>query len=143
MHSKSIKTFTFTKDNHEQITNFFLPDKLINLDTIDHNTHHTNTRTLQTTNIYKIPYSKFESVNQHIPNLARQLLHIMNRKMHNNQVLLILLSKRSTNEHLTTFLLNLSKHYKQHNYSPIKYNLNISHHNITNYLNLTIETMNH
>lgn len=139
--SGSIKTFTFTEDGREQVTGFFLPGELVGLDAIGRGIHHTSARALQTTSVCEIPYSEFEAVSQHIPSLARQLLRIMSREMHDDQVLLMLLGKRSADERLAAFLLNLSERYGQRGYSPVEYNLSMSRHDIANYLGLAVETV--
>jgi CRP/FNR family transcriptional regulator len=65
----------------------------------------------------------------------------MSREMHDDQVLLMLLGKRSADERLAAFLLNLSERYGQRGYSPVEYNLSMSRHDIANYLGLAVETI--
>ena len=139
--SGSIKTFTFTEDGREQVTGFFLPGELVGLDAIGRGIHHTGARALQTTSVCEIPYPEFEALSQQIPSLARQLLRIMSREMHDDQVLLMLLGKRSADERLAAFLLNLSERFGQRGYSPVEYNLSMSRHDIANYLGLAVETV--
>lgn len=139
--SGSIKTFTFTEDGREQVTGFFLPGELVGLDAIGRGIHHTGARALQTTSVCEIPYPEFETVSQHIPSLARQLLRIMSREMHDDQVMLTLLGKRSADERLAAFLVNLSERFGQRGYSPVEYNLSMSRHDIGNYLGLAVETV--
>lgn len=139
--SGSIKTFTFTEDGREQVTGFFLPGELVGLDAIGRGIHHTGARALQITSVCEIPYSEFETVSQRIPSLARQLLRIMSREMHDDQVMLMLLGKRSADERLAAFLPNLSERFGQRGYSPVEYNLSMSRHDIANYLGLAVETV--
>lgn len=139
--SGSLKTFNLTDDGREQVTGFFLPGELVGLEAIGSGVHRSTTRALETTSVCEIPYAEFEAVSRHIPSLPQQLLRIMSREMHQDHLLLMLLGKRSADERLAAFLLNLSERFGQRGYSPNEYNLSMSRNDIANYLGLAVETV--
>lgn len=139
--SGSLKTYTMTDDGREQVTGFFLPGELVGLDAIGSGMHTGSARALETTSVCEIPYHDFESLSEHIPALSRQLLRIMSNEMHQDQLLLMLLGKRSADERLAAFLLSLAQRYSQRGYSSSEYNLTMSRNDIANYLGLAVETV--
>jgi CRP/FNR family transcriptional regulator len=139
--SGSLKTYNLTEDGREQVTGFFLPGEIVGLDAIGEGTHTCSARALETTSVCEIPYEDLEGLGEHIPALTQQLLRIMSKEMHHDQVLLMLLGKRAADERLAALLLNLSQRYGQRGYSSTEFNLSMSRHDIANYLGLAVETV--
>jgi CRP/FNR family transcriptional regulator len=139
--SGSLKTYTLTEDGREQVSGFFLPGELVGLDAIGSGRHSSSARALETTSVCEIPFDEYETLSAHIPSLPRQLLRIMSNEMHQDQLLLMLLGKRSADERLATFLLSLSRRFGQRGYSPTEFNLSMSRNDIGNYLALAVETV--
>lgn len=139
--SGSLKTYNLTEDGREQVTGFFLPGEIVGLDAIGEGVHTCSARALETTSVCEIPYEELEGLGEHIPALTHQLLRIMSKEMHHDQVLLMLLGKRAAEERLAALLLNLSQRYGQRGYSSSEFNLSMSRHDIANYLGLAVETV--
>ncbi len=141
VHSGSIKTYSLTEDGREQVTGFFLPGELVGLDAIGSGVQTSSARALQTTSVCEIPFNELETLGEQIPTLPKQLLRIMSREMHQDQLLLMLLGKRSADERLAAFLLSLSQRFGQRGYSSTEFNLSMSRNDIANYLGLAVETV--
>ena len=139
--SGSLKTYNLTEDGREQVTGFFLPGEIVGLDAIGEGTHTCSARALETTSVCEIPFEDLERLGERIPALIHQLLRIMSKEMHHDQVLLMLLGKRAAEERLAALLLNLSQRYGQRGYSSSEFNLSMSRHDIANYLGLAVETV--
>jgi CRP/FNR family transcriptional regulator len=139
--SGSLKTSVLTEDGREQVTGFFLPGEIVGLDAIATAVHTCTARALETTSVCEIPYDELEAVGARIPSLPRQLLRIMSREMHHDQLLLLLLGKRSADERLAAFLVSLSQRFGLRGYSPNEFNLSMSRNDIGNYLGLAVETV--
>jgi len=139
--SGSLKTSVLTADGREQVTAFFLPGEIVGLDAIGTGEHTCAARALETTSVCEIPYDELEAIGAHIPSLPRQLLRSMSREMHHDQLLLLLLGKRSADERLAAFLFSLSQRFGLRGYSPIEFNLSMSRNDIGNYLGLAVETV--
>ena len=139
--SGSLKTSVLTEDGREQVTGFFLPGEIVGLDAIGTDEHTCTARALETTGVCEIPYDELESIGERIPSLPRQLLRIMSREMHHDQLMLLLLGKRSADERLAAFLFSLSQRFDLRGYSPNEFNLSMSRNDIGNYLGLAVETV--
>jgi CRP/FNR family transcriptional regulator, anaerobic regulatory protein len=139
--SGSLKTSVLTEDGSEQVTGFFLPGEIVGLDAIATGVHTCVARALETTSVCEIPYDELETIGARIPSLPRQLLRIMSREMHHDQLLLLLLGKRSADERLAAFLFSLSQRFGLRGYSPSEFNLSMSRNDIGNYLGLAVETV--
>ncbi|MDH4133849.1 MAG: helix-turn-helix domain-containing protein, partial [Gammaproteobacteria bacterium] len=130
-----------TEDGREMITGFFLPGEIVGLDAIDNGMHPCAARALEITSLCEIPFDEFESIGERLPALSRQLVRVMSREMHHDQLLLMLLGKRTAEERLAAFLLSLSLRFGQRGYSSTEFNLSMSRNDIGNYLGLAVETV--
>ena len=139
--SGSLKTYRLTEDGREMITGFFLPGEIVGLDAIDNGMHPCAARALEITSLCEIPFDEFESIGERLPALSRQLVRVMSREMHHDQLLLMLLGKRTAEERLAAFLLSLSLRFGQRGYSSTEFNLSMSRNDIGNYLGLAVETV--
>lgn len=139
--SGSLKTYNLTEDGREQVTGFFLPGEIVGLDAIGSGVHTCTARALETTSVCEIPFEDLETLGERIASLPKQLLRIMSREMHHDQLLLMLLGKRAADERLAAFLLSLSERFGLRGYSSSEYNLTMSRNDIANYLGLAVETV--
>lgn len=139
--SGSLKTYSLTADGREQVTGFFLPGEIVGLDAIGSGQHTCAARALETTSVCEIPFAELETLGERLPSLPKQMLRIMSKEMHHDQLLLMLLGKRTADERLAAFLLSLSQRFGQRGYSPSEYNLSMSRNDIGNYLGLAVETV--
>jgi len=139
--SGSLKTYSLTEDGREQVTGFFLPGEIVGLDAIGSGEHLCAARALETTSVCEIPFEDLETLGERLPALPKQLLRIMSNEMHHDQLLLMLLGKRSADERLAAFLLSMSLRFGQRGYSSSEFNLSMSRNDIANYLGLAVETV--
>ncbi|MDD3517871.1 MAG: fumarate/nitrate reduction transcriptional regulator Fnr [Chromatiales bacterium] len=139
--SGSVKTYTLTDDGQEQITGFHLPGELLGLDAISDGMHPCAARALETTSVCEIPFDRLEDLSARIPGLQRQLFRIMSREIQNDELFMMLLGKKSSEERLAAFMLSLSARFKQRGFSPTEFNLTMSRNDIANYLGLAVETV--
>lgn len=139
--SGSLKTYSLTEDGREQVAGFFLPGELVGLDAIGSGENTCSARALETTSVCEIPFEELETLGERLPSLPKQLLRIMSKEMHHDQLLLMLLGKRAADERLAAFLLSLSQRFGQRGYSSSEFNLSMSRNDIGNYLGLAVETV--
>ncbi len=139
--SGSVKTYTFTEDGFEQVTGFHLSGELLGLDAISDDKHACTAKALETTYVCEIPFERFEELWQQVPSLPRQMVKLMSKELLHDQSLLMQLSKKSAEERLAAFLLNLSMRFKQRGFSAKEFNLSMSRTDIGNYLGLAVETV--
>ncbi|MGD2117263.1 MAG: fumarate/nitrate reduction transcriptional regulator Fnr [Chromatiales bacterium] len=137
----SIKTYVSREDGSEQVLGFHLPGELIGLDAIQDGNHECSAKILETTAVCLIPFEQLEALASEIPSLQRQMFRLMSREISNESSMLMLLGKRNADERLASFLLSLSKRYKQRGFSATEFNLSMSRNEIGNYLGLAVETV--
>jgi CRP/FNR family transcriptional regulator len=137
----SVKTYTVTPDGDEQITGFYFPGELIGLSGIDSGQYPNAARVLETTTVCNIPFARLDDLAGELPELRRQIMRTMSREIRDDQQMLLLLSKKTAEQRLATFLIRLSERFRLRGYSRTRFRLSMSRNEIANYLGLAIETV--
>jgi len=76
-----------------------------------------------------------------MPRLRQQMMRLMSDEILNDQTMLLLLSKRSAEERLATFLHSLGQRQGERGFSSKEFRLTMTRGDIGNYLGLTVETI--
>lgn len=139
--SGSLKTFSVTDCGQEQITGFHLPSEFVGLSGMDTELYPVSAIALETTSICEIPFERLDELSASLPQLRRQLMRIMSREIRDDQQMMMLLSKKTADERIATFLVNLSARFRARGYSPQQFRLAMSRNEIGNYLGLAVETV--
>ena len=139
--SGSLKTFSVTDCGQEQITGFHLPSEFVGLSGMDTELYPVSAIALETTSICEIPFDRLDELSASLPQLRRQLMRIMSREIRDDQQMMMLLSKKTADERIATFLVNLSARFRARGYSPQQFRLAMSRNEIGNYLGLAVETV--
>ena len=139
--SGSLKTFSVTDCGEEQITGFHLPSEFVGLSGMDTELYPVSAIALETTSICEIPFDRLDDLSASLPQLRRQLMRIMSREIRDDQQMMMLLSKKTADERIATFLVNLSARFRARGYSPQQFRLAMSRNEIGNYLGLAVETV--
>lgn len=141
LRSGSVKTYTLTDDGDEQVTGFYLPGELIGLEAIGNERHSTAAKALETSSVCEIPFQRLEDLCSQLPDLQHQMLKIMSKEIFQEQNMLMLLGKKSSEQRLAAFLISFSQRFKQRGFSATEFNLSMSRHDIGNYLGMAVETV--
>jgi CRP/FNR family transcriptional regulator len=139
--SGSIKTYCPTEDGHEQVIGFHLPGELLGLAAINTECHPCAAKALETTSVCEIPFDQLETLSERIPTLQHQIMKVMSKEILHDQMLLMLLGKKSAEERLAALLISLSDRYRQRGFSVSEFHLSMSRNDIGNYLGLAVETV--
>ncbi|WP_079201544.1 fumarate/nitrate reduction transcriptional regulator Fnr [Pseudomonas sp. CC6-YY-74] len=139
--SGALKTFSLSDSGEEQITGFHLPSELVGLSGMDTETYPVSAQALETTSICEIPFERLDELSILLPQLRRQLMRVMSREIRDDQQMMLLLSKKSADERIATFLVNLSARFRARGFSPNQFRLAMSRNEIGNYLGLAVETV--
>ena len=139
--SGAIKAYRTTEEGNEQILGFYLPGELLGLDAIDTERHVCTTVALETSSFCAVPFNRLEELCQQIPGLQHQIYRLMSRELSSENQSLLLLGKKSAEEKIATFLVNLSSRLHVLGYSATEFRLPMSRQEIGNYLGLTVETV--
>ena len=137
----ALKTFSVTDGGEEQITGFHLPSELVGMSGMDAEAYPVSAQALETTSLCEIPYEKLDELSVQLPQLRRQLMRMMSREIRDDQQMMLLLSKKTADERIATFLVNLSARFRARGYSANQFRLAMSRSEIGNYLGLAVETV--
>lgn len=139
--SGALKTFSLSDAGEEQITGFHLPSELVGLAGMDAQSYPMSAIALETTSICEIPFEHLEELSAQLPQLRRQLMRLMSREIRDDQQMMLLLSKKTADERIATFLVNLSARFRARGFSANQFRLSMSRNEIGNYLGLAVETV--
>lgn len=139
--SGCLKTYTISEAGEEQITGFYLPGEIVGLDAISTSSHQSFAKALETSLVCTLPFKKLDMLAGEIPGLRNQLMRVMSREIQEDKQLFLLLNKKSADERLAAFFVNLSKRYANRGLSAECFNLVMTRIDIANYLGMAIETV--
>jgi CRP/FNR family transcriptional regulator len=139
--SGALRTSSLSDAGEEQITGFHLPSELVGLSGMDTERYPVSARALETTTVCEIPFERLDELSEQLPQLRRQLLRVMSREIRDDQQMMVLLSKKSADERIATFLVNLSARFHARGFSAQQFRLSMSRNEIGNFLGLAVETV--
>lgn len=139
--SGALKTFSLSDAGEEQITGFHLPSELVGLSGMDTELYPVSAQALETTSVCEIPFERLDELSVSLPQLRRQLMRIMSREIRDDQQMMLLLSKKTADERIATFLVNLSARFRARGFSANQFRLSMSRNEIGNHLGLAVETV--
>ena len=137
----SLKTQLEDATGQIQITGFHLPSELVGLSGMDSEAYPVSAMALETTSVCEIPFERLDELSVQLPQLRRQLMRIMSREIRDDQQMMLLLSKKTADERIATFLVNLSARFRARGFSANQFRLAMSRNEIGNYLGLAVETV--
>ncbi|NNE38126.1 MAG: fumarate/nitrate reduction transcriptional regulator Fnr [Gammaproteobacteria bacterium] len=136
-----IKLTTSSAQGEEQIIGFYLPGEIVGLDGIEKGVHCCTAEALDTSSLCAIPFDNLTNICRQMPNLNEEMFRVMGREISHENQLLLTVTKKHAEGRIATFLLSLSRRYKQLGYSEMEFRLAMSRSEIGNYLGLTFETV--
>lgn len=139
--SGSFKTTISASNGREQVTGFYFPGEFIGLDAIHEREYKSNAKALESSTVCELPYESLQDLGQEMPQLQLQLLSRLSKELSSDKGLMLLLGKKSADEKLATYLLSLSKRFKERGFSATEFQLSMSRGDIGNHLGLAVETV--
>jgi CRP/FNR family transcriptional regulator len=139
--SGSFKSYISDKDSVDQIIGFHFPGDIVGFDALKDNKHGSYTQALETAMVCELPYDTLDKMSIKFPKLRQQIMRFMSAEIKHDHDLMMLLSKRSAEERLLHFLIDLSQRFEERGFSPKQFNLSMTRNEIGNYLGLTVETI--
>ncbi|MCK5881484.1 MAG: fumarate/nitrate reduction transcriptional regulator Fnr [Sinobacterium sp.] len=136
-----VKTYQITESGEEQITGFYFPGEIIGLDGIGKNRYVNNAKTLESTAICEIPFNRFQELTMELPQLQTHFFQLMSQEITTDQELITMLSKKTAEQRIATFLLTISARNAQRQLLANLFNLPMSRTDMGNFLGLTVETV--
>ncbi len=137
----SVKNFTIRSDGEEQITGFHLASELIGLSGFNDVEYPESAVALETTTVCELPIDQLDHLSDSMPNLRKQVLSSMGQEIRHDQQLLLMLSKKTADERIAFFILNLGRRFQRRGYSAKSFRLSMSRIDIANHLGMAVETV--
>lgn len=137
----SFKSYVLTQDGRMQITGFKIVGEALGLADLASGRHTIEAQALERASLCEIPLSHLENLNRTLPSFAKQLQSILSSEIYYYQRLALMLGRKTAEERLATFLLDLSARYKTRGFSPQTFSLSMSRDDIGTYLGIAGETV--
>ncbi|GAC14769.1 fumarate/nitrate reduction transcriptional regulator Fnr [Aliiglaciecola lipolytica] len=137
----SFKSYITSPDGEQQITGFHFPGDVVGFDGLYSEKYQSYTQAMETSMVCELPYDKLDTMSAQLPTLRKEMLKIMSTEINQDHSLMMLLNKRTAEERLAHFLINLSDRFKSRGFSPAEFNLTMTRNEIGNHLGLTVETV--
>ncbi|SDN80413.1 fumarate/nitrate reduction transcriptional regulator Fnr [Vreelandella arcis] len=139
--SGSLKQITSEGAGVDQLTNFYLPSELVGLDAIDERHYPGSVIALETTTVCEIPFDRLDQLSEKLPELRNQLYRSMSKELRDDRRMMRLLSRKTADQRLASFLVKLSDRFRRRGYSPYSFRLSMPRADIGSYLGLAVETV--
>lgn len=139
--SGSLKTSIADQEGREQVLNFSIQGDIVGLEGISSKSYITESKALETTFICKIPVTHYINLAAEIPKLYQRLLNQMSCRIVQEEELSLMLGTKNADQRLASFLLDLVKRNAEYGFSDCDLVLNMSRHDIGNYLSAAVETV--
>lgn len=137
----AVKSFTVAPSGEEQITGFHLASELVGLSGYSEDVYPLSAKVLETTTVCELPLDRLDQLCDELPGLRKQIMRNMSGEIRQDQQMMLQLSKRSADERLAYFLLDLSQRFERRGFSAKSFRLSMSRVDISNYLGLAVETV--
>ena len=90
----TLKTFNTQANGLEQITGFHLAGELLGLSAIDNQHYPISAQALEDTAVCELLFEHLDQLAIELPQLRRELMHIMSREIRDDQQMILLLAKK-------------------------------------------------
>jgi CRP/FNR family transcriptional regulator len=141
VHSGSFKIYITDANGDIQITGFYFPGAVLDLNISNHATQDYGVVALETSTVCKIPLAEFEEMVNQYPTVSNAFIKIMSREITLKQRMILVMSKMTAEQKVADFLVHMSAENKSRGYSSTVFKLSMLRLDIANYLGLAIETV--
>lgn len=137
----SVKVLLPMNDGEEKIVGFHMPGELLGFDGMGHDKHCCTAVALESTSVCELPYNQLLELAIKLPNLGKHFMTLMSNEIADDHAQMLMLTKKTAEARIATFLLNLSARFRIRGFSEKQFNLRMSRNDIANYLGLAVETV--
>jgi CRP/FNR family transcriptional regulator len=138
--SGTAKLVTTDLRGDEYLTGYLLPGELLGFDALADDRHHYSAMALETLEYCEMPGEDLDRLCREVPNLLRELFRHAGKTL-NTETDRFVLSRRTAEERVASFLLDLSDRLSRRGFSGADIKLSLTRQEIGNYLGLALETV--
>ncbi|MEO5345280.1 MAG: helix-turn-helix domain-containing protein [Magnetococcus sp. YQC-9] len=139
--SGSFKSYSLAEQSGEQILGFFLPGELIGLDAMRSGSYGYSVMALEASTVCWMPLKGLDALGDQKTRFQEEVIRILVDQVQHDQRQTLLMGRRTAEERLGAFLLNLAGRYQRHGFNGEAFRLPMLQIDIANYLGLSMETV--
>ncbi|MBJ7314317.1 fumarate/nitrate reduction transcriptional regulator Fnr [Rugamonas sp. CCM 8940] len=133
------KAYRVNRDGSEQVTGFHFSGQLLGLDAIGSGVHSCEVVALQDCSVCELPFADLEALLAKMPALRQQFHRMVGEEIARMQSVVLLLGKMKARQRLATLIVRAASVYEARGYSIEKFQLRMTHEDLSNYLGMTRE----
>ncbi|HBO2781242.1 fumarate/nitrate reduction transcriptional regulator Fnr [Pseudomonas aeruginosa] len=137
----SLKRYYIAEDGVEQITGFLFPGELVGLIGMVANVYPVSAKSLEETFLCEVFFDPLYASSQKAPKLQKKVMRSLSREIQEDQQLIWLISRKTAEQRVAAFLVNLSARLRSRGFSTSSIRLSMSRTEISNYLGIAMETV--
>jgi len=138
--SGTAKLTTMDFGGNECLAAYLLPGELLGFDGLAEDCHSYSAVALETLEYCEMPADDLDSLCREVPNLLRELFRHAGKTL-TSETDRFLLSQRTAEERVVTFLIDISDRLSRRGFSGLEFRLSLTRQDIGNYLGLALETV--
>ncbi len=139
--SGSLKSISMLELQGEQILGFYLPGELLALDAIYSSTYGYNAVAMEASTVCLLSFQNLQELGERFAQFQELVIQVLVDQVKQDQRQTLLVGRRTAEERLGTFFLNLAERYARHGFSDNEFRMPMLQNDIANYLGMTIETV--
>ncbi len=139
--SGCVKTSIISSTGQEHITGFSLPGEFVGLGSLTSPAYTTNAEALETTHYCATSFERISALTKQAPGFTQHLFAKLTEEISKGENTAIMLSQKSAEQRLASFLVNLSYRFQLRGFSPVEFKISMSRNDIGKYLGLAVETV--
>lgn len=137
----SFKKLSLLPDGREQVTGFFLAGEALGVDGISAGRYANDVIALEDSSVCVMPFEKLELLSREVGAVQHHLYRVLSAEVVRESGLMLLLGTMTADERVATFLLDLSRRWKQRAYSPTQFVLRMTREETGSFLGIKLETV--
>jgi CRP/FNR family transcriptional regulator, anaerobic regulatory protein len=137
----AFKVFEIDEAGVEQVLGFYLPGDIIGLEAIESKQYGCSAKALETSAVCEISFKKLEDFSDSLGGLQQQIVQAFSHEIRRNQDLQRLLGKKTADERIWGFLIDMSQRHAKRGLQTSRFRLPMSRIDIANYVGLAVETV--
>lgn len=137
----ALRSYTIAENGDQQIIDFHLPGDVLGFDALADGLSRTSAQALDTTSVTWLSFDRLFDPDEESRAEARSILKKLSELRHREQELVFQLAQQPARQRLAWFLLRLSRHHSERQFSATRFTLPMSRNDIANYLGLAMETV--
>jgi CRP/FNR family transcriptional regulator len=137
----SVKISIASAEGDDQVVRFHLVGDLVGADGLEGPRTVSTAVALETTGLCELPTHQLDALSQRFPRVQSRLIKHLSRQLSHAQTMLLVLGKRSAEERVATFLLDLMGRLEARGLSGKELSLSMTRCDIASYLGLAVETV--